>query len=1550
MTSLQATKRGRPPGRCNMKGNCGKQSLFSPDLPCAVDEAPATPPDEQLAAQLSSVCGPEFAQQYSEGVCCSSEQLTTLSSNLAQAEPLISSCPACRNNFRDFFCAFTCSSNQSQFLDIAQSQKTSQPGPDGDVAVQTVEYYVSDEFRNGFFDSCKNVKFGASNGFAMDLLGGGATDADGFLKYMGDEKPLVGSPFQINFPHKPPPSDNSSQAPPLPFSPPPRSCSDSDLSSRCACVDCPDVCIVLPHLDPPVRHDTCKVGSISCYSFTLVILYAVALLASTVGYGASKGIRSHRNRKRRRMEIRHRNSGISVASESSGHEQVRLNSEDDTSRPTSHTDDYSNSSSQSGGHSRDEVGLMGATGLGRFDGAEEESNSSTTGGVSLPRGVIVRGRGGSALNNFGGGPLDALAAVQPRSHALSNFLNSFFYKLGLLVTKAPLLTFAVGLGLVALCNLGWSKFHVETDPVRLWVAPQSESKLQKEYFDEHFGPFYRTQQIFLMDKQGKDLITGHDLHSLSRYDQLANLPPALTFERLKWLQDLETEIRQLKSAQRGITLQDVCFAPTGPGLCVVQSVMGYFQDDLDSAGIDASNWETSLNRCAQAPAECLPAFGAPLKPNVILGGLPESSDSPSRARSAVTTYVINNSLNATETALAQEWELALEQLLFSIAGIKDAPEHPLATRRKELGLEIAISTESSLQQELGSSSNTDGPTIVASYLLMFLYAAITLGGSTAGGYVSDRVTSNRASSGRPGQQGAQGAYHRSGLFDRLLKLLPFVRSNNASQAGQSSSRRRRLLRRLFVDSKFTLGLFGIVIVLSSVSSAIGLLSFAGVSTTLIIAEVLPLLVLAVGVDNIFLLVNEMDRQSTLANTANPYSSATLSRSTSQHGGQAPPIPRFDDRLDVDSDEEDAIYGGRNGQNADFELAAAAPRFHLSSSERAARALSRMGPSIMLSATTQITAFLLGAIVPMPAVRNFALYAAFSMLIVVVLQCTCFVAAMKMDADRTEGSRVDCLPCIKIGGAISLDSDAFTIPHASEGILGRFIRRNFASTLVKPFVKKLVLALFSGLFVLSLIGARKVEMGLDQRLALPATSYLRDYFNSLDTFLDVGPPVYFVSRKIDPDYRPGQQSLCGRFTTCDDLSLANVLEGERKRPEVSFLAEPASSWIDDFFTYLNPVLESCCRVKKADPSQFCSPRDPEFRCQPCFSDREPAWNITLDGMPEDGEFMKYLEHWLQAPTNEDCPLGGQASYSAALSIGDGGPMDGEGVQVLDAEKHVIASHFRTYHTPLRSQADFIDALKSAQRISASLTQRNTDSNLEVFPYSVFYVFFDQYLHLISITATVMGSALIAIFGITTLLLGSWRTGMVVTICVISALTGVVGFMGISGIGFNALTLVNLSVCAAICVEFQAHVAKSFMKSPSHLPRSHPMSQKERDERAWNSLIDVGGSVLSGITGTKLVGISVLIFTKSELLKLYYAKMWAILILLGAAHGLILLPVLLSYFGGSGYSSDEDENEVRRRLLRAQDSAEYRPFTADDDEEEEDEEEEEAGSFDSRTGRY
>ncbi|GFS02925.1 niemann-Pick C1 protein, partial [Elysia marginata] len=63
-----------------------------------------------------------------------------------------------------------------------------------------------------------------------------------------------------------------------------------------------------------------------------------------------------------------------------------------------------------------------------------------------------------------------------------------------------------------------------------------------------------------------------------------------------------------------------------------------------------------------------------------------------------------------------------------------------------------------------------------------------------------------------------------------------------------------------VDAKVSLGLAGVLLVLLSVGASLGFYSYLGIPSTLIIVEVVPFLVLAVGVDNIFILVQTYQRE------------------------------------------------------------------------------------------------------------------------------------------------------------------------------------------------------------------------------------------------------------------------------------------------------------------------------------------------------------------------------------------------------------------------------------------------------------------------------------------------------------------------------------------------------------------------------------------------------------------------------------------------------------------------------------------------------------------
>ena len=853
-----------------------------------------------------------------------------------------------------------------------------------------------------------------------------------------------------------------------------------------------------------------------------------------------------------------------------------------------------------------------------------------------------------------------------REYVLDSQLHRGFYKLGFTCASYPLTTIVLCIACVSLLCLGWIRFAIETDPVKLWVSPKSDAAKEKSFFDEQFGPFYRAEQAFLVNETG----------------------PVLSYETLVWWFNVESRVRALKSPKGNLTLEDICFKPV-ENQCVVQSVTGYWQGEVDM--VDEEGWRDQLELCVSQPIQCLPQFKQPLKPSLILSAEKDGVEDPLDSRSMITTWVVNNGIKGSKAwKHGDDFEMALRDLMLQVQ-----------REANERGLRLSFSTERSLEEELNKSTNTDAKIVVISYLVMFLYASLSLGST-------------------------------------------FSLSKNT-----------------LVTSKFTLGLFGIIIVLLSVISSVGIFSAFGVKTTLIIAEVIPFFVLAVGVDNIFLLVHEFQRMNT----------------------------RFSDE---------------------------------SIEQRVGRALGRMGPSILLSAVSETVAFSLGAAVGMPAVRNFAIYAAGAVVFDAALQCTMFVAALALDQRRAEANRMDCFPVVKFAGR-------GTGGYHYEGRLTRFVRRWYAPFLIKQATKVCFNILFFGIFAAALALLPGMQLGLDQRIAIPNDSYLIQYFNDLDRYFVSGPPVYFIAQDIDVTTLPGQQSLCGRFSTCKEFSMANILEQERKRKDVSYIAEPAASWIDDFFHWLNPEITQCCRVRKGtDGKQLCSPTQPDALCDVCYKDHQPPWNITLDGSPRGDEFLHYLDFWLKSVPNDDCPLGGAAAYRDAV--------------VVDTDlKTIKASHFRSSHTNLNHQKDYIAAYKAARRISKEIQDSIGGT---IFPYSVFYIFFDQYISLVPLTFTLLGSALGAICIASAILLGSVKTAILLTATVTMVVVDVAGVMVLWGVSLNAVSLVNLVICVGIGVEFCAHIAKSFtVPNPAAVSHVIPRMGKttDREERACGALVSVGSSV-------------------------------------------------------------------------------------------------------------
>ncbi|KAH8722967.1 sterol-sensing domain of SREBP cleavage-activation-domain-containing protein [Phaeosphaeriaceae sp. PMI808] len=1233
-------------GRCAIRGQCGKQGFFGSELPCP-DNGLAKTPDEGARKKLIDICGDQWSDS---DVCCEESQLDALKTNLDRATAFINACPACKENFYNLFCTFTCSPDQSLFINVTNTE------PKGDKYLVTeLDNLVSNNYGSTFFDSCKDVKFGATNGKAIDFIGGGAKNYTQLLKFLGDKK-FLGSPFQINFP-RPDEGDFPNMDPMNKHAHP---CDTTDEKYRCACLDCAGSCAELPEVTEVKQ---CHVGRLPCLSFAVIIVYSFFLALLCTMVAGHVAYQKHSRQKNERMRL-----------------------------------------------------------LQDLEPSDDEDE-------------------GDIVHNVG------MLDRPTKQYFINTWCDHMFSRLGYTCAKFPAITIVSSILVVGLMSLGWMRFQVETDPVRLWVSPDSAAAQEKAFFDDKFGPFFRAEQAFLVN-------------------DTAGPGPVLSYETLNWWFGVESQIQRLKSFKSGVTLDQVCFKPTGDS-CVIQSVTGYFQGDF--ANVSPKTWKDDLTECVDNPTNCLPEFQQPLDPHLLFGGV---NQSVLDANALVVTWVVkNHPENTLEAQRAMDFEDEMKNYLKLVA--EDATSR---------GLRLSFNTEVSLQQELNKNTNTDAKIVVVSYVIMFLYASLALGSTT-------------------------------------LTVRSVLR--NPANA--------------LVQSKFMLGIVGILIVLMSVSASVGLFSAAGIKVTLIIAEVIPFLVLAVGVDNIFLIVHEFER----VNISHP-------------GGTV--------------------------------------------EERVARALGRMGPSILLSALTETTAFALGCAVGMPAVRNFAAYAAGAVFINAILQVTMFIAVLALNQQRVESNRADCFPCVRVTKA---DPGYLNggIGHGAgeEGSLQRFIRKTYAPALLGKKTKVGIIAIFFGIFTLGVALFPRVELGLDQRIAIPSDSYLIPYFNDLYDYLDVGPPVYFVTKELNITERTPQKELCGRFSACDEFSLANIIEAERKRPEVSYLSASAANWLDDFFLWLNPLNENCCVNAQGET---------------CFKDRQPPWNTTLTGMPEGREFIHYLERWIEAPSTAECPIGGKAAYSDAL--------------VIDSKQLTIpASHFRTSHTPLRSQKNFIAAYTAARRIAREISE---DVETEVFAYSKFYIFFDQYVTIVRLAGALIGSALAAVLVITSILLGSLATALIVTLVVGMTVSAIIGSMAVMGVSLNAVSLVNLIICVGISVEFTAHIARAFtFPSRATMEKAPRHSFRGRDARAWTAMVNVASSVISGITITKVLGVATLAFTRSKIFEIYYFRVWAALVLWASTHALILLPVLLSLFGGKGYVDPESEGGLEQDLRNRQ----YPALLGDDD---------------------
>ncbi|GAB0488930.1 hypothetical protein MMPV_000143 [Pyropia vietnamensis] len=142
-------------------------------------------------------------------------------------------------------------------------------------------------------------------------------------------------------------------------------------------------------------------------------------------------------------------------------------------------------------------------------------------------------------------------------------------------------------------------------------------------------------------------------------------------------------------------------------------------------------------------------------------------------------------------------------------------------------------------------------------------------------------------------------------------------------------------------------------------------------------------------------------------------------------------------------------------------------------ERIALALSNAGTAIFVTSITNLAVFLISSTTKLPALRHFSWWAAMGVFFDFLYTITFLVPYLLFDERRMQAGRRDCLPCFHAKPAKT--EKETNVCGVRLGFLSRFLSGPFARVLLNRFVRVGVLLAFIGFFGAMVYGASQLTL-------------------------------------------------------------------------------------------------------------------------------------------------------------------------------------------------------------------------------------------------------------------------------------------------------------------------------------------------------------------------------------------------------------------------------------------------------------------------------------------
>ena len=953
-------------------------------------------------------------------------------------------------------------------------------------------------------------------------------------------------------------------------------------------------------------------------------------------------------------------------------------------------------------------------------------------------------------------------------------LQDIFLHAGYFYAKYPILTIIFTLVIVLLAGGGIIHLDITNDPIELWVDKSSLKYQQKEDMISIFGDDFRIENLIFKTRQ--------------EYSE-SEAPNMIDPKFLKEISYFQTVVlnSSVTVNKQDYKLKDLCYTAFRNGACIVQSPMNYWQNNIDRLSAD-QDINATVN-CFKSvdpnnSIACMDENKIPVVSQAVFGGIRKiplkDSEGCSRdieASEGEAKFPKNPLLRAPymmKTGKIPE-QISLKAFdpckLYSIEATTLSLTF-LLDSDPEMGKIYETFEKEAIESLIKKFNESKDTEFLKEWIPDIEVVPLT----TKITYMLQRTINDELK--------AETSQNYIIVVISYLLMFLYVSLSLSKHYNR-------------VGSSILLSLCGLAYIGLSVFLTYCVCGLFNIKANLISLEVIPFLVLAIGVDNMFLIFNSVLK-----------------------------VPSEDISIKIPV------------------------------------GLRAVGLSILLSTFTQIATFMVGLYMDIPALRSFCAIAAIALFLNFFFQVTAFPALVALDLRRKQAGYLDLVPFFKSKKYTKEERTAFIQNDQKTNWTYKMFKNCWT-----PCVTSLPCKIITGIVCLGLLGLCipalvHIPLGLDQQNTTLRNDNLYHYFGDIKQYLEIGPQSYIIIKSnnwLEADLYDNIDKL---------IDFLSQKEG--------LIASSFRVWYQGMFSLRD--------------SQYVNPEMYEV----CFKGQDPT---IVNDYNKLAAF--YMTLTLDHPCCNSFSICGGQFYQDI---------------VFDKNDKIKMSRITFFHEALRKQSDYIESMNNIQDLvdyflknmmnspTLEIQIENDDfeevksqpkaplsestGSFDAYPYSLFYVFFEQYSYVKGITIQNYMLSLLFLFCFVSCLYSAF-TSLILVFIVLLISSNLWSLMWLENlifsglpIEFNAILVVNLIIAIGFSVEFCIHLIVRFKKAKG-----------DKAARVKTALNEIGSLVFQGIFITKLIGLSVLYFSKIPLFRLYYFQVYITMILLCGFYGLIVTPMIL-----------------------------------------------------------